>query len=346
MGRRYHPMRELLLDRLRLWHREPEVLFWVYLFPLLLIVGLGIAFTGDGDKPSRVRVVSSDPQLAQTTAMLLDADEAVEAATATQNDLATASGSWDLTLRIEPGHAKYILDPQQPESRLARERVDRLLQSNAGRRDPILTEVVERSVPGSRYVDWVIPGLLGLNILGSSMWGVGFTVVDLRLRKVLKRLSATPMRHWHFLAALLGARMLFLGAEVIAILAFGHFIFDMPIVGDALSIAAFCALGAAAFSAVSLALGSRAQKLETVSGLMNVVQVPMWLLSGVFFSSDRFPAFLQPFIQLLPLTQLNNGLRAVILEGRNIFEEGPAAAILAAWAAASFVLALKLFRWR
>lgn len=343
---RYSPLRELLLDRLRQWHREPEVLFWVYFFPLLLIVGLGIAFTGDADTPSRVRVSSPESALAEKTAALLDANETIEASAASSVDVEAAGGSWDLVVRVTADHVDYLLDPQQPESRLARERVDRVLQHAAGRRDPVATAVVERSAPGSRYVDWVIPGLLGLNIMGSSMWGVGFTAVDLRLRKVLKRLSATPMRRSHFLLALLGSRMIFLGAEVIAILAFGHLVFEMPIAGDLLSIVALCVLGAAAFSALSLVLGSRAAKLETISGLMNVVQVPMWLVSGVFFSAERFPDYSQPFIQALPLTQLNNALRGVILDGRNVFEEGAAVAWLAVWTVASFLVALKLFRWR
>ena len=344
---RFQAFRELLIDRLRQFHREPEVIFWVYLFPLLLIAGLGVAFTDKGVRPVAVRVAAERPELAAQLAARLESDE-IETETASLEEIERggAGGRWDLTVVQRGEQVEYRFDPQQPESRLARELVDRRLQRTAGRIDPLATTVVEEARPGSRYIDWVIPGLLGLNILGSSMWGVGYTAVDLRIRKVLKRLSATPMRHGDFLLSLLASRMLFLALEAVAILAFGRYVFGMPIQGDPFSIAALCFLGGCSFSAISLLTGARAEKLETVSGLMNAVQVPMWIASGVFFSADRFPAATQPLIQALPLTQLNNALRGVILEGRSLFDESAAVAILSAWGIICFALALRWFRWQ
>lgn len=340
--------RELLLDRLRQFHREPDVIFWVYMFPLFLIAGLGIAFTGDGAQPVRVRVASQDPAAAQRMVAQVAGAELIEAEAVELSSLDElgAVAAWDLTVVVEGDEVEYRFDPQQPESRLARELFDRAMQQAAGRRDPVSAVTKEEARLGSRYIDWVIPGLLGLNILGSSMWGVGFTAVDLRIRKVLKRLSATPMRKSDFLLSLLAARMLFLVVEVAAIVAFGIWVFGMPFRGNIASVAGMCFLGACAFSAISLLTGARAEKLETVSGLMNAVQVPMWIASGVFFSADRFPSVLQPVIQALPLTQLNNALRAMILNGAGLLDQGLAVAVLSIWTILCFGVALQIFRWQ
>ena len=345
---RFAAFRELLLDRLRQFHREPDVIFWVYLFPLFLIAGLGVAFTDKGPQPVRVRIAAEDPSDAAKLADKVAGSEQIiaEVVDAESLDRPGVGGAWDLTVIASGAAVEYRLDPQQPESRLAREVFDRTVQEAAGRDNPIATSVVEESRPGSRYIDWVIPGLLGLNILGSSMWGVGYTAVDLRIRKVLKRLSATPMRKGDFLLSLLAARMLFLALEVVVIVAFGVGVFGMPFRGNPLGIAVMCFLGACAFSAISLLTGARADKLETVSGLMNAVQVPMWIASGVFFSADRFPAAVQPVIQALPLTQLNNALRAMILEGSSLWDEGLAVVVLTSWAVLCFILALRIFRWQ
>ncbi len=349
---RFAAFRELLLDRLRQFHREPEVIFWVYLFPLFLIGGLGVAFTDTGLKPVRVRIAAERPELAAGLSAKVAGSPLIEAETVelASLDRPGAGIAWDLTVvavdSAVGSAVEYRFDPQQPESRLAREIFDRALQQAEGRADPVSTTVVEQSRPGSRYIDWVIPGLLGLNILGSSMWGVGYTAVDLRIRKVLKRLSATPMRRSDFLLSLLAARMLFLALEVVVIVAFGIWVFDMPFRGSPVSVAAICFLGACAFSAISLLTGSRTAKLETASGLMNAVQVPMWIASGVFFSSERFPAAVQPLIQALPLTQLNNALRAMILEGAGFFDQITAVAVLTAWTVVCFAAALRIFRWQ
>jgi ABC-2 type transport system permease protein len=343
---RLSAFRELLLDRLRQFHREPEVIFWVYLFPLFLIAGLGVAFTDSGSQAVHVRIAGADPAAAKALASRVSRSEQIVAEVVDMATIDRPGGRWDLTVIAGDESVEYRLDPKQPESRLAHEVFDRVLQQQAGRADPVATNVVEESRPGSRYIDWVIPGLLGLNILGSSMWGVGYTAVDLRIRKVLKRLSATPMRKSDFLLSLLAARMLFLTLEVAVILAFGMWVFDMPFRGNPLSVAALCFLGACSFSAISLLTGSRADKLETVSGLMNAVQVPMWIASGVFFSAERFPAAVQPLIQALPLTQLNNALRSMILDGAGLFDDRLALAVLLAWTVICFALAVRIFRWQ
>jgi ABC-type multidrug transport system permease subunit len=174
---------------------------------------------------------------------------------------------------------------------------------------------------------------------------VGFVTVDMRIRKLLKRFVATPMRRTDFLAGVMLSRLLFLVPEVLILLVFAWLAFGVVIYGNLLSVAFLILLGAVTFAGLGLLVASRAKTLEAVSGLMNLVMLPMWLLSGIFFSSDRFPAAAQPFIQVLPLTALNNSLRAVMQEGASLASQWPEVANLSVWAVVTFALALKLFRW-
>jgi ABC transporter DrrB family efflux protein len=228
---------------------------------------------------------------------------------------------------------------------MARQRVDDALQRGGGRRDPVPVRETHVTEPGARYIDFLIPGLIGMNIMSGGMWGVGFVIVDMRARRLLKRLLATPMRRADFLGAMMASRLSFVFTEVVLILAFGWLAFDLVIQGSLLLIALLAVLGGFVFSGLGLLVASRARKIETVSGLMNLVMLPMWVFSGVFFSADRFPEAAQPLIRALPLTALNDALRAVILEGAGLASQAGPVALLAAWAAVSFVLALKLFRW-
>lgn len=200
--------------------------------------------------------------------------------------------------------------------------------------------------PGSRYIDWFIPGLMGMNLMGGGLWGIGFVVVDMRVKKLLKRMLATPMRRSHFLGSILVARMVFIIPEMALLLMIGKFVFGMPIVGNVLSISLAIVVGAWAFSGVGLLIACRAQTVESVSGLMNLVMLPQWMLCGIFFSSKRFPDAIQPLVQALPLTQLNDVLRELILEGAGLPAVSLRLLILSLWGVVTFFLALKWFRWQ
>jgi ABC-type multidrug transport system permease subunit len=238
-----------------------------------------------------------------------------------------------------------VFDPNRPEAVLARNAVDNVVLR---RRVPNLAAPVERKVeePGGRYIDFLIPGLIGTNLMGGGLWGVGFVVVDMRVRKLLKRFLATPMRRTDFLLALMLSRLIFTLIEIVLLLTFAYFVFDIRLRGDPTAFAFLVLLGGLAFAGVGLLVASRAETIETVSGLMNAVMLPMYLFSGVFFSSDRFPAEIQPIIQVLPLTALNDGLRAVMNDGAGWSAAAGPALILTLWGAASFALAFRLFRWR
>ena len=245
-----------------------------------------------------------------------------------------------------PGYV-YVYDSLRPESAVARSLVDDTLQRSAGRKDAVIVSDRSSSDPGSRYVDFLVPGILGMNIMGGGLWGVGFAIVQMRIRKVLKRLVATPMKKNHFLWSVLASRLVFLIPGVIIILSFSWLTFGVVVRGSWFSVFVVILLGSLTFSGIGLLVACRANSVEMVSGLMNLVMLPMWLFSGIFFSTDRFPDAIQPIVQALPLTPLIGALRAITLEGAGLFEPAQLLrlAIMAAWSIVSFVVALKLFRW-
>jgi ABC-type multidrug transport system permease subunit len=184
-----------------------------------------------------------------------------------------------------------------------------------------------------------------MNLMNSGMWGIGFALVDMRQRKLLKRFVATPMRRSDFLMALTSSRLVLMIIEVALLLGFGVLVFHMRVLGSILTILLLGAIGAVAFGGLGLLTASRAQKIESVSGLINLVMMPMWIFSGVFFSYERFPAIVHPLIRALPLTALNDALRATILQGASLASQSGRLLVLVLWGGISFVLALRWFRW-
>jgi len=339
-----HPFWQLLLARMREFAREPEVLFWVFGFPILLAVGLGIAFR---NKPAeRVAVGVLESPGCESLLKKLQSAEGFDVERVPPDAAAARLRLGKVALIVVAGDPpEYRFDPTRPDSLLARGRVDDVLQKAAGRADVYVARETTVSDPGARYIDFLIPGLLGMNIMSGGMWGVGYAIVDMRSRRLLKRLTATPMRRSHFLGALMTSRVLLVFAEMLLLLFFGWLVFDMRLQGSLASVALLSTLGAFVFASLGLLVGSRAKKVESVSGLMNLVMLPMFVFSGVFFSSDRFPAAIQPAVKALPLTALNDALRAVILEGEGLGTQLPRIGILCAWGLVSFVLASRLFRW-
>jgi ABC-2 type transport system permease protein len=339
------PIIELTLARLREFVREPEALFWMFLFPIVLSVAMAIAFPSSGGQVVRVGVVAG-PHADAVRETLAGARDVVVRELSPDDEL-RALRNGEVHLVVVGGNPPtYRFDPTRDESRLAQLVVDNVLKGAAGRADPwhAREELIE--VPGSRYVDWLIPGIISLGIMNNGLWSIGFMTVQARLRKLLKRLAASPMQKRDFLMAPILARLAFLGPEVAVPLIFGSIAFGMPIRGDIASIAVVAIFGALMWGALGMLMGSRARTFEAASGLMNLMSVPMWVLSGVFFSSSNFPDAVQPAIQALPLTALVDAMRDVILEGASLTSIWHELAILAAWTVLPFVIALKIFRWR
>jgi len=339
----------LLMARMLELKREPEVVFWVFVFPLLLALGLGIAFRNKpGNAPSIAIVQGARSQEAQNLLTRSPRHEPFKVQILNQDEARNRFrlGKFDLVIEAgDNGTITYRYDPARPESVLAKAEVDDAMQTASGRKDTIPTTAVASSEPGSRYIDFLIPGLLGMNLMNSGMWGIGFALVDMRQRKLLKRFVGTPMRRTDFLLALASSRLILMIIEVGLLLLFGVLFFHMRVLGSVASIALIAAIGSLTFGGIGLLTASRAQKIESVSGLINLVMMPMWIFSGVFFSYERFPALIHPFIKALPLTALNDALRASILEGKPILHQWPRLLIMILWGGISFVLALKWFRW-
>ncbi len=241
---------------------------------------------------------------------------------------------------------EYAFDPTRAESVLARNAVDDFLQRAAGRRDAVEVADLPLDEPGTRYIDFLVPGLLGMGLLGGGLWGVGFAIVDMRIRKLLKRYLATPMKRIHFLGAIILSRLLFTATEVLLLLVFARLFFGVSSLGSHLAVALLILLGALEFAGIGLLVASRAQTIETVSGLMNLVMLPMWIASGIFFSTERFPEAVQPVLALLPLNPLIHALRAVMLEGTSLWSLGGDVALITAWGGLCFFLGLRWFRWK
>jgi ABC-2 type transport system permease protein len=339
-----HPLVQLVLFRVREFTREPEAVFWALFFPMVLSVGLGIAFR---NRPAEVLIVAaSQPSIAQ--ALRADPGLSVEELPADQARAALRIGKVALVAEPAAQGAGVVLhyDDTSPQGRTARMLADRALQRAAGRVDPVpVTDELMRE-PGSRYIDFVVPGLVGLGVMSNAIWGLGFSVVDSRRRKLLKRLVATPMSRAHYLLSHLIWRLIVLVAEVAIPIGFGVFAFGVPVRGPVPDLIVICVLASLTFSALGLLIASRPRTIEGVSGLMNLAQVPMWILSGVFFSAQRFPDLLQPFIKALPLTAVIDALRAHMLQGARLTDLGHELAVLGGWLVVCFGLALKLFRWK
>jgi len=343
-----HPLVQLTRVRYREFFREPEAVFWVFIFPVLLAAGLGIAFRNRAPDLITVAVVASDTTPSRMVESLRQT-EGVEVSTSSESAAGEALRTGEVALVLVPGAkggVEYRYDDTRPESRIARLVVDDVLQRSAGRRDPV--SLSERLVHerGSRYIDFLVPGLLGMNLMGSGIWGVGFAIVDARKKRLLKRLIATPMSRPQYLASFVLSRLTLLVIEVGLLLGFGALVFGVPFRGSLLILAAVCVLSSLAFTSLGLLVSSRVQTMEGASGLMNLVMLPMWIFSGVFFSASKFPESIQPFIQALPLTAVVDVLRANILRGAGWQVLAPDIGIILAWMVVSFLLAVRLFRWR
>ncbi len=333
---------QLTSTRFRLFLREPEALFWVFVFPILLAVGLGIAFR---NRPADVLDAGA------TTTQLAHALASDKGLRATVID--EAQGAHDLAtgrivlLAIARGNGVvYKFDDTNPDARSARLLADRAIQKAAGQKDALAASNDLVHETGARYIDFVVPGLLGMNLMGSAIWGLGFSIVEARQKKLLKRFVASPMPRWQYLLSFLLSRLLLLVIEVLFFLGFAKLVFGVPFRGPLLELGALCVLTSLSFSTLGLLIASRAKTMEAASGLMNLAMLPMWILSGVFFSATRFPALIQPIVRALPLTAAIDALRGNMLQGMSLMQLRTPVLVLIAWLLVCFAVSLRIFRWR
>ncbi len=344
-----HPMVQLTLVRFREFVREPEAVFWTFVFPILLAAGLGVAFRQTGAEQVHIGLVARPgADTGVVAAMKRDSALIIKSYDDSAGALALRTGK--IALLVIPGSTRdsvqYVFDRGRGDATNARLVVDRAIQTGAGRVDPVRASDTYVTEAGSRYIDFLLPGLLGMNLMGASIWSLGFAIVTARSKKLLKRLMATPMSRAQYLLSFLCSRLVFLIVEVVTLLGFGYWAFGVPLRGSLAALMLIAVLGAVSFGGLGLLASSRARTVEAASGIMNFIMLPMWVFSGVFFSSSNFPEAVQPVIRLLPLTALNDALRANMLEGASLAAVSPQLLIIIVWGVVSFFAALKLFRWR
>ena len=339
-----HPLYQLTLSKVRELLREPEALFWIFVFPVLLALALGIAFRSSGPQETTIGV-----QRGEGDGWFHEAIDGARDLRAELLDPAAARQglrTGKVAAVVIPGEPwTYWYDPTRPESRLALLSLNDALQRAAGRSDVADFVTREMTEKGSRYIDFLVPGLLGMNLMGTGMWGIGFYIVNARSKQLLKRLVATPMRRSHYLLAQVGGRLVFLVLEVGLLVLFAVLVFDVPLRGSLAALGCVSLIGGMTFAGLGLLVASRPRTIEGVSGLMNFVMLPMWIMSGIFFSTSRFPEFLQPLVQALPLTAVNDALRGVMIDGAGLIDVGGELLIAAAWGLSTFLAAVWLFRW-
>lgn len=338
------PLAELTIFRLKEFIREPDAVFWVFVFPLLLTLALGFAFREK--PPERIPVGVAEGPFAKQHLAAMKKSPALQPRVYSAKEGREELRRGKISLLVEGGAVPvYRFDPTRPESRTARVEVDDALQGGAGRRDAFAAKEAHVTEQGSRYIDFLVPGLIAMNLMGTGMWSISFGIVNARLKKLLKRFLATPMSKAHFLSAQFLSRLAFLVVEVAVVALFAWLVFDVEIRGPLWLFWFLCLLGGAAFAGIGILVSSRAKTLEAVSGLMNLVMMPMWICSGVFFSYERFPDAVKPFIRALPLTALSDALRAVMNDGFGVEHVVPQIVNLVLWTIVSFVVGLKIFRW-
>ncbi len=336
---------ELTSARMKEFIRETEALFWVFGFPLILTLLLGFAFREK--PPDRIPVGIVSGPFAEARLKALSASPVLQPKIYSEQQGREELRRGKISLLIEGGAPPvYRFDPTRPDSRTARVEADDALQTAAGRRNSFAArdEIVHEQ--GARYIDFLVPGLLGMNLMGTGMWGMGFTIVNARMKKLLKRLIATPMRKSDYLIAQFLSRLVFLIFEMIVVVGFAWIVFGVRVHGSLWLFAFLCLLGGLTFASLGLLVASRARTLEAVSGIMNLAMMPMWLCSGVFFSYERFPDAAKPFIRALPLTALNDALRGVMNDAMTLPQIAPQLINLAVWTVVTYFVGLRIFRWQ
>jgi ABC-type multidrug transport system permease subunit len=342
---RFAPLIELTRVRFLEFFREPEAVFWTFIFPILLAAGLGIAFRSRPADVVKVGIKATS-HAADTLLAAFASERGIEVVALADSAAATALriGSVALVADLAGDTAVLRFDDAREEARTARLLAERALARPAAGVRPLREELISEA--GSRYIDFVLPGLLAMNLMGSGIWGIGFSIVDARRKKLLKRLIATPMSRAQYLLSFLGLRLALMAVEVTVISAFGALVFCVPMRGSLVVFTAIVLSATLAFGAIGLLIASRARTVEAASGMMNLVMLPMWVGSGVFFAASNFPDVVQPAIQALPLTAVVDALRLNMLQGAGWTGVAGELGILIGWLVLCFAIALRVFRWR
>jgi ABC-type multidrug transport system permease subunit len=361
----------LVISQFKIFFREPGVVFWSFGFPIVMTWILGIAFANKGEILRNVAIVSESPQALSAlpqwlhkktgtvnTELSTEAELEWEvgqnsgeqarfrfrAMTEEEAVLALKRGKIALWIETDSeSNLSYRFDPDNAEARLTY-----LLLEGAFRQQKtseLKAEVHPLTMVGIRYVDFLVPGLMAMSIMNACLWGIGWNLIELRIKKLLRRMVATPLKKSIFLISHGLNRMILSAAEMLLLYIFAYFYFDISIQGSLSALALVFFSGYCAFSGIAVLISSRVQNTQSGNGMINVVTMPMFILSGVFFSYHNFPDWLIPYVEVLPLTMLTNSLRGIITEGIGLAQVIQPSIGLFAIGAFCFSLGLKFYRW-
>lgn len=347
--------------------REPEVLFWGVIFPVLISIGLGLAFTQQAESKFSIVLVEKNKTELDSLLNIYGADSEskgenvqdwkINNKTLGNTVFKFSQSDWDSAIRSlkrgeadvivtdSLGKAIYHFDPLNSQSQLAYMKLSALVKSPNSNMNTENADIEPLTLMGVRYIDFLIPGLIAFGLMSSIMWGVSYTIIERRSQKLLRRLVATPMKKSNFLFALMFVRIIMNVVESLILLFFAWLIFDIHIQGNIGALIVLFLAGNLAFTGVAILVASRTTKTEVGSGLINAVQMPMMLLSGIFFSYHNFPEWSIRFIKLLPLTALTDGIRSIFNEGAGWVEVIYPTCMLSALGLICFVIGMKLFKW-
>ncbi len=374
---RYNQLWQLILSLFKEIIREPGVLFWGILFPILMSVGLGIAFTKKADVirkvavnilPERVPAIDTSFSLGSFLETMCeknlspDSDSYQWKLNLKNDKLGNSvfyfySMNWDqamtmlkrgtinVVVREKDGQPEYHFDPQNSDAQLTYIKLNNIIGKGGVIPSETTADVKPLTVKGTRYIDFLVPGLITMGVMMSCMWGISYGLIEKRSKKLLRRFVATPMKKSHFLFAQVSVRIIMNFVESLVLLIFSMIAFRMTIQGDITALFLIFLAGNFAFAGIAVFVSSHTSNTEVGNGLINAVVFPMTILSGIFFSYHNFPDWSIKFIQPLPLTLMTDGIRSIFNEGAGFREVTLPIVILFSTGALFFGAGLKIFKW-
>ena len=349
--------------------REPAVLFWGIMFPVLMSLGLGVAFSKTADSQRTIAVVSqsesdstfsslyqhfyskpgssSQQQFSFTITNKKLGNVRFDFAKLAFNDAISKLKRGEITviLKIENGTFRYFFDPANPEAQNTYMRLSQILSVKQNAEIKNEDKISILNIPGTRYIDFLIPGLTAMGIMMSIMWGLSYGIIEKRSNKLLRRMIATPMRKTYFLLSLFFVRIVMNFMESVILVVFSMLVFHISIQGSLLALFGIFFSANIAFAGIAIFVSSRTAKTEIGNGLINVVVMPMMMLSGVFFSYHNFPDVVVSILKYLPLTMVADAMRSVFIEGAGLMQVSLSIMVLSVTGIVFFIVGLKMFRW-
>lgn len=360
---------QLISIRFKEFLREPAVLFWSILFPILMAWGLGSAFSDKGETMQQVALIESELNKNTRLRDFFDGIEAVKSEVTGYFNLEKKIGEKkagitnykfircdkdeamtllkkgiiSLIVEEDTDTIIYHFDPLNPEAKLNYMLISGAINNKGQDIKNESIKVLDKI--GTRYVDFLIPGLIAMGVMMSIMWGVSYSLIDKRNKKLLRRMVATPMKKSNFLGSHFITRTLLSFIEAGLLFLFAYFYFGTYIQGNILAGMVVLFAGIVGFTGLAILVSSRTANTQVGNGLINLVVMPMMVLSGIFFNYHNFPEWTIGIIQKFPLTMLADSLRSIFIEGSGFKENYNNIITLLIYGLTSFFVGLKMFKW-